>query len=191
MTRFEFLLPHLAVTDTDARLRTDPLNEIRQRIDRLHAIVDDVNLAAALQFEVDGILDNRRFELHDDRLNGQTIARRGLDDGHVAQAAQRHVQRSGDRRRRHRDNVHLFLDLLQPFFVGHTEALLFVDDHQTEILKLHVLRKQPMRADDDVRPCRLQPPRELSFCSFGGTKRLSIAIVTGNAANRSLKVSKC
>ena len=34
------------------------------------------------------------------------------------------------------------LQLLQPLFVAHAEALLFVDDHQAEVLELDVLRKQ-------------------------------------------------
>ncbi len=32
----------------------------------------------------------------------------------------------------------------------HTEALLFVDDQQPEVLELDVLGEQPVRADDDV-----------------------------------------
>ena len=41
---------------------------------------------------------------------------------------------------------HAFHGLL----VGHAEALLLVDDEETEFLELHVLGQQPVRADDHV-----------------------------------------
>ena len=34
--------------------------------------------------------------------------------------------------------------------MGHAKALLLVDDEQAELLEHHVLREQPVRADDDV-----------------------------------------
>ena len=118
------------------------MNEIRQRVDRLHAVVDDINLAAALELKVDGILDNGGLELHHDGLNRQPVARRRLDNRHVAQAAERHVQSARNRRRSHRQDVDLFLDLFEPFLVSNAEPLFFVNNHQTEILKLDVLRQE-------------------------------------------------
>ncbi len=41
-------------------------------------------------------------------------------------------------------------DFLQPLLVLDAEALLFVDDHEAEILPLDVLREQPMRADHQI-----------------------------------------
>ena len=63
---------------------------------------------------------------------------------------QRHVQRTWNRRGAHRQHVDVVLQLLQPLFVAHSEALLFVNDQQAEIVELHVLRKQPMRADEHI-----------------------------------------
>jgi hypothetical protein len=40
--------------------------------------------------------------------------------------------------------------LLDALFVGHAEALLFVDDEQTELLEMDVLGEEAMGADDDV-----------------------------------------
>ena len=42
------------------------------------------------------------------------------------------------------------LELLEPLFVMYSEALLFVYDHQAEILKPNVFRKDPMCANNDV-----------------------------------------
>ena len=40
--------------------------------------------------------------------------------------------------------------LFDPLFVRDAEALLLVDDEQAEVAEVHVLGKQPMRADDHV-----------------------------------------
>ena len=68
----------------------------------------------------------------------------------VADAQQRQVQRPRDRRRRHRQHVDRRPQLLEPLLVLDAEALLLVDDDQAQVLELHVLRQQPVRADDDV-----------------------------------------
>ena len=39
---------------------------------------------------------------------------------------------------------------LMRLLVRHAKTLLFVDDEQSEIAELNVLRQQPMRADDDL-----------------------------------------
>ena len=92
------------------------------------------------------------IELDDVGLNREAILRRRLDDRHVADADQRHVQRARNRRRRHRQHVDLLAHLLDALLVRDAEALLLVDDQQAEIAELHVLRQQPMRADEDVEP---------------------------------------
>ena len=43
-----------------------------------------------------------------------------------------------------------FAQLLDPLLVRDAEPLLLVHDQQAEIAELHVLRQQPVRADDDV-----------------------------------------
>ena len=135
----EFLFAHLPMRHANPRFRTDFLHERRERINRFDAVVHHIHLTAAIDLKIDRILNDNRLELHNDRLNGQSIAGRRLDDGHIAQAAQRHVQRAGDRRGRHGHHVHDLLDLLQALFVRHSEALFFIDDHQAEIMKLDVL----------------------------------------------------
>ena len=145
----ELVLAHLAVRDADPRLRHQPGDQVAERIDRLDAVVDEVHLAAALDLGADGPRDDRLVELDDVGLNRQAILRRRLDDRHVADAGERHVQGPRDRRGRHGQHVHAFADLLDPFLVCHAEPLLLVDDEEAEILELHVLRQQAMRADDD------------------------------------------
>ena len=146
----ERVLVHLPVADDDARLGDEPLNQVADRKDRLDAVVDEIHLAAARQFAADRAADDLLIELDDVGLNRQPIFRRRLDDRHVADADERHVQRPRNRRRAHRQHVHFLPELLDPFLVSHAEPLLFVDDEQSEIAELHVLRQQAVRADDDV-----------------------------------------
>ena len=54
---FEFGFPHLAVADDDARLRNQFLQLGGDLPDALDAVVDEVDLAAALEFLLDGGLD--------------------------------------------------------------------------------------------------------------------------------------
>ena len=60
--------------------------------------------------------------------------------------------------------VHVFAHFLQAFFVRDAEALLFVDDQQAKIVKLHVLRQQAVRADDDVHFSGFEVAK-IFFCS--------------------------
>ena len=163
---FELGLAHLPVADDDARLRHQPLDHRRQRGDRFHAVVHEKHLPVARQLFFDHALHQRLAERRDGGLNRQAILRRRLDHAHVAQAHQRHVQRARNRRGGHGQHVHILAHLLQAFFVRHAEALLFVHDQQAEVVKFHVLRKQPVRADHDVHFSRFQLLRAFSSAPF-------------------------
>ena len=118
--------------------------------DALDAVVDEVDLAAAFEFLLDGGLDELVVPAGDDGLNRHAIFGRSLDHAHVAQADQRHVQRARDGRGRHGEHVDLLAHLLDAFFVAHAEALFFVDDEQAEVGELQVFREEAVRADEDV-----------------------------------------
>ena len=95
-------------------------------------------------------LDQLLVPARDHGLDGDAVFRRRLDHAHVAQSDQRHMQRARNRRRRHGQHIHFFAHLLQPFFVAHAEALLFIDNQQPEVGELDVFRKQAMGADQNV-----------------------------------------
>ena len=146
----ELVLAHLAVADDDPRLGHEPREQVADRVDRLDAVVDEVDLAAARQLVADDARDERLVEAHDVGLDGEAVLRRRLDDRHVADADERHVQRPRDRRRGHRQHVHLAAHLLDALLVRDAEPLLLVHDQQAEVLEDDVLRQQAVRADDDV-----------------------------------------
>ena len=112
--------------------------------------MDEIDLAVASQFVFDGAPYQFFLEWRDYCLNCQPVARRRFDQRHVAQAHQRHMQRPWNRRRGKRQRVHVLAHFLQSFFVCHAEALLFIHNQQAEVGKLHVFRKQAMRANHDV-----------------------------------------
>ena len=68
----------------------------------------------------------------------------------VAQAQQRHVQRARDRRGRQRQHVDGLPQRLEPLLDLDAEPLLLVDDHQAQVVELHVGLHEAVRADDDV-----------------------------------------
>ena len=88
------------------------------------------------------------------------------------------------------DHVHALLELLQPLLVLDAEALLLVHDHQPEILEIHVLRQQPVRADGDI-DFAFRQIGEDALSSLALRNRLSISTRTGNGWKRRLNVSKC
>ena len=75
---------------------------------------------------------------------------RRLDHGDVAQPRERHVQRARDRRRRQCEHVHLEPQRAQELLLRDAEALLLVDDDETELLGDHVPRENPVRADQHL-----------------------------------------
>ena len=148
---------------------------------RVHAVVHEIDLAAAAQFLFDRGPDQFRIEMRHHGVDGQPILGRRLDHAHIADAQQRHVQRARNRRGAHGEHVHVLANLLEALLVAHAEALLFVDHQQPEVAELHILRKQPMRAHDDIHFARGDIFDSAVFNSFGATKRDSISMRTGNA----------
>src|SRR5438094_5767988 len=90
---FELFLAHLAVVDTTERLRSKLLKEIGERVNGFDSVVNNVNLAASLELKIDRIFNDNGLEFDDDGLNRQPVARGSLNDGHIPQTAQRHIER--------------------------------------------------------------------------------------------------
>ena len=146
----ELGLRHLPMAHADARLRHKLLDQGGALPDGIDAVVQEVNLAAAPELLLDGGADQFRIEMRHHGVDGQPVLGRRLDDAHVADAQQRHVQRARNGRGAHGQHVHVLRDLFEPLFVADAEALLFVHDQQAQVAELDVLRQQPVRADENV-----------------------------------------
>ena len=109
MVLLELRFAHLPVAHADAGLRDQFLDHRRPRPDRVDAVVHEVHLAAARQFQLDRGPDQLRIEGATTVWIGQPILGRRLDHRHVAQAQQRHVQRARNRRGAHAEHDPRFL----------------------------------------------------------------------------------
>ena len=137
---------------------------------------------------------NLLVEARHDRAHGAAVERRRRDGRQIAQPADRHLERSRDRRRRQREDVDVRAELLDPLLVRDAEALLFVDDEEAEVLEVDVLRQEAMRPDDDVDLAVLQAatasrPAPSSFGSARAARwrsgsRASAPRTCGSAAAR-------
>ena len=155
----------------------------RRAFNIVDAVVQVVDLAAALDLAPDRVGHQAPVVLHDEGLHRQAVLRRLLDGGHVADAGHGHVQRAGDGRGRERQHVHAAAELLDVLLVRHAEALLLVHDQQAEILELHVLAQQPVRADHEVALAGGEVGERLALWP-PVLKRLSTAMFTGKPKKR-------
>src|SRR5260370_15241931 len=118
--------------------------------DALDAVVHEIDLAAAVQFLLEGGLDQFLVPTGDHGLDRHAVFGGSFDHGHLAQAYQRHVQSAGNGRGRHGEHVDLLAHLLDALFVAHSEALFFVYDEQSEVGELYVFGEQAVGADQDI-----------------------------------------
>src|SRR5690242_10904129 len=147
---FQLRFAHLSVADADAALGKHFLNKGGSHEDGVHAIVYEIHLPLAREFLFNGGFDQVGVKMSDYRVDRQAIFRRRLDDRHVAQAEQRHVQSARNRSGAHGEHIHVVAELLQSLFVADAEALFFIDDQQTQIVEDHVFREHTMSADEHV-----------------------------------------
>ena len=122
------------------------------RRDVVDAVVDEVDLAVAIQLAVDGALDRLVVEAADAGLDRLAVGRRRLEVRDVADAQQAHVQGPRDRRGREREHVDRRAERLEPFLVLDAEPLLLVDDHQAEVLEGDVLLEDAGGCRSGCRP---------------------------------------
>jgi hypothetical protein len=147
---FEFAFRHLTVGDPEARFRHQLAEFARGFLDGRDLVVQEIHLAAAREFALQRLTDQRRIVVPDERFHGEAMLRRRRDDRQIAQAGHRHVQGARYRRRGQREQVDLGTQFLQHFFLAHTKAMLLIDDDEPEILELDVRLQQFVRADHHV-----------------------------------------
>ena len=146
----ELMLPHLAVGHADPDLRHQHPQPLIEPFDTLDPVIEKINLAPAARLPQDRVPDQGIGIFRDHRLDGNPLLRRGFQHAHIPDTGHAHMQRSGNRRRRQGQHVHLALHVLDDFLMGHAETLLLVDDQQPQILKPDVSAQQPVGAHDDI-----------------------------------------
>src|SRR5262245_57914548 len=122
----------------------------RQPVDGLDPVMEEKYLSSALQLTKNRIADDLFVIPSHVSLDRQPIRRRGFNDTQITNADQRHMQGARDRRRRQADHVDELAQLFQALLVDDTEAMLFINDNQAQIFKLHILLQQSMGSDQNV-----------------------------------------
>ncbi|OIQ63137.1 hypothetical protein GALL_553240 [mine drainage metagenome] len=141
---------HLAMRDRDLHLRHVLVEKVlypckvfdpRNHVERLPSTV---------AFAQQRFADHQRIMRRNEGADRQPVDRRRGDDGELAHACQRQLQRARDGRRAQRQHMYLGPQLLQSLLVADAEMLLFVDDQKTEVPELDRFAKQRMGADHDI-----------------------------------------
>ena len=78
------------------------------------------------------------------------------DDARVQIAVDRKRQRTRDGRCRHNEQIGTGALRAQSVALAHTKAVLFIDDHERQVLKVHVFGKNSMGAKEDIELAGLQ-----------------------------------
>ena len=141
---------HLPVGEYNVCLRHQRRHVVCHLVDVIDTVVDIINLSAPRQLPVNRLAHHLVVVLHDVGLNRQAVYRRFLQNTHVPDADEAHMQGTWNRRRRQRQNIHIFLEFLDLFLMRHTETLFLVDDQKPQIFKDNILRKDAVRSDHDI-----------------------------------------
>src|SRR5690606_36318674 len=119
-------------------------------------VVQEIRLSATLQLAHQRLADRARALAAYEGLDRQASLRRRRDHREIADALQAHRERAGNRRRGEREHVHFGTQRLQRLLLPYAEAMLLVDDDESEPGEAHVGRQQLVRADRDVDVAGLQ-----------------------------------
>ena len=148
--RGNLLLGHFAVGNADARTRHHLPDACGAGVNGFHAVVQVIHLPAARQLLADRLGNDARVIFQHIGFDGLTLKGRLLDRTHIAYARKRHIQRARNGRGGQRQHIHTDEILFQFFLVLYAETLLLVNDDQSQILELHIIRKQPVGTHHNV-----------------------------------------
>ena len=87
----------------DPHIRNEAVEDIVDRRQFFHLVMEEEDLAAPVQLIIDNALDLLFIEKDDFRLDRNPVRWRRVDDGQVPRPEQRKLQGPGNRRRRPRN----------------------------------------------------------------------------------------
>ena len=153
---FQLMFVELSMSDPNSRLGNKLLNVCCDRRNRIHAIVHVENLPIAQEFPA-----NRRANLrigvgtHKGK-DGLSFFGRSLKDRHFTNTRNRHLQGSGNRRCRHRENIDIRAQSLERFLVFNAKTLFLINDDQTQVLESNGTAEQGVGTNHQVHSSRGQ-----------------------------------
>ena len=165
----KFALGHLAMGHGNPGLGQQFFQAFQAVLDGFHFVVQEVALAAALEFAQHRFADDAVVLRTHKSFDGQAALRRGGNHAQVAQAFQGHAQGARDGRGGQGQHIHFGPKRFQGFFVAHTKPVFFVNHQQAQILVFHRFTQQLVGAHHDVHAAFFQTSHR-GFHLFGCAK---------------------
>ena len=134
----EFSFAHLAVRIYDPRAGKHIREHLCFLLDQVRVIKKIEDLSVALDLTKACLRDDLRIVLDDIGLHWSSVLRRFFENGDITDARQGHMQRSRYRCRGQRQHIDRVSEGLHLLFMVDAESLLFVDDHESQILRLYI-----------------------------------------------------
>ena len=141
---------HLAMCKGDAGLGHQTTQLLGALFDGFHAVVHPEHLTLAQQLAANGFGSHTIVVRGHVRTNRLAIGRWRVEERHVANTDQAHLQRARNRRCRQGEYVHVGAHHLDGLLVLHAEALLFIHHQQAEVLETNVFLQQSVGSNHHV-----------------------------------------
>ncbi|KAF5063245.1 hypothetical protein DSECCO2_296660 [anaerobic digester metagenome] len=144
-----------------------------QRLTFLNQGIDDISLPSGFYLFANKLIKcSPLLVVPVQGLHRFSSGRQFINHGDIQIAVDRHGERTGDRGGRHHQNVWRML-VLRPKFrtLRHTKTMLFVDNHKSQVVKLHHIFNKGVGADKDVYVSRQQSGMDVRTFFFPGRAR--------------------
>ena len=116
----------------------------------LDTVIDIVHLSLAGNFSFDCLPDHLIILLHHIGLDRHPVNWCFFQHTHVTDSDQTHMKRSGNRCCRKCQNINIFLQLFDLFFMLYSKTLFLINDQKSQIFKCHILTQYPVGSDDNI-----------------------------------------
>ena len=133
----QFLRLHLSMTDGNAAVWHQFLDEQFQLSQFDDTVTDEEHLTITTHLKIDGISDHRLVEGDHLGLDRITVRRWRTHDTHIAGSHQRELQGSRNRGCTHGKGIHIHLQLAKLFLGRYTKLLLLINDQQSQVVPLY------------------------------------------------------
>ena len=146
----ELALSHLPVSDGRAVSGETVGKTRRDLFYVVDAIMQIVYLSASHELAENRVMRQTGIPSGGHGKDFAAPSRRSGDHGNVPNAAHRHGEASGNRRRRKRKHVQPGVRHFQPLFMFDAKTVFFVDYQQSQVFESNVVLKKAMGADQDI-----------------------------------------
>ena len=135
---FQIAFVHLSVRNHNACFGNQLGEHLAAIFDGGDFVVQEVHLTAAFEFAQDGFADDGFFFTTHEGFDRQPFLRRGGNDRQVTHAFHRHTHGARNRRCSQGEDVHFGAQVFHRFFLAHTKAVFFINNHQTQTVEFYV-----------------------------------------------------